>query len=81
MEYFTVKGEDMARSDVENFLKAYASNGGIQADYKADRKAAVSKHAVGTTADEQALLVRGDAHEIKVYLKDSYGASLSVNIP
>lgn len=71
----------MARTDVESFLKAYASNASIQAEYKADRAAAVRKYAPGATADEQALLVRGDSHEIKSHLKDSYGAALSVNIP
>jgi hypothetical protein len=71
----------MARTDVENFLKAYAGDKGIQAEYKNDAAAAVKKYAPGATADEQAMLARGDAHEIKEHLKDVYGAALSVNIP
>ena len=71
----------MASSDVEKFLQAYAADAGIRAEYRLDRAAAVSKHASKASADEQAMLIRGDAHEIKSYLKDSYGAALSVNIP
>ncbi len=71
----------MARIDVENFLRTYAGDQAIRDAYKADAAGTVAKYAPAATADEQAMLARGDAHEIKEHLKDVYGAALSVNIP
>ena len=61
----------MARIDVENFLQAYATSSTIQSDYASNRLTAVQTHAPNATAEEHKLLVRGDAHEIRSYLKDS----------
>ena len=71
----------MARKDVEKFLAEYAANtNNLKTNYGNDPKGTVSKYA-GLTADEQEMLLRNDSHEIKSYLKDSYGAALSVNFP
>jgi hypothetical protein len=71
----------MARQNVEQFLADIASNkGGLADAYRQSAENAVKSY-TGLSLDEQKLLVRGDEHEIKEYLKDAYGAALSVNLP
>ena len=73
----------MGRPDVEKFLQDYATDkDGLKGKYAANRMDAVKKYkGAKLTTDEQHLLARGNAHEIKQYLTDSYRAALSVNIP
>lgn len=73
----------MARAEVEKFLRDYDGNvNNLKKSYEAERRSAVTGYTGATLSkDEQELLIRGDAHEIKQYLQDAYGAALSVNIP
>ena len=73
----------MAQQDVDLFVRDHAKDKKkLKDEFKNNPDAALARAEYkGLSADEKALLKRKNAHEIKEYLKDAYGASLSVNIP
>jgi hypothetical protein len=72
----------MALGDVELFLRDYANDTNMRADWKdpKNHKTILDRYK-GLSELERAMLMRGDTHEIKDHMKDSYGAALSVNFP
>lgn len=70
----------MALSNLEKFVTEYSNDtGGVKARYKSDPDGTLKSY--GLSDSEAAMVKRGDAHEIKAYMKDSYGAALHVDIP
>jgi hypothetical protein len=69
----------MALKDVEGFLNRCANDEAFAALFSSKPDDALDMAGV-TDMRERALLKRRDSHEIKDYMKDSYGASLSVEI-
>jgi hypothetical protein len=69
----------MALSNLEKFVNDYSNDvGGLKGKFKADPDGTAKSY--GLSAAETNLVKRGDAHEIKAYMKDSYGAALTVDI-
>ena len=70
----------MALSNLEKFVNDYSNDtGGVRARYKSDPDGTLKSY--GLSANETSLVKRGDAHEIKAYMKDAYGAALQVEVP
>lgn len=69
----------MALSNLEKFVSDYSSDvGGLKARFKSDPSGVAKSYGLSDT--ESALVKRGDAHEIKTYMKDAYGAALNVDV-
>jgi hypothetical protein len=69
----------MALKDVEAFLTRCATDGAFRTLFTTKPDDAF-KAFPGLDANEQELLKRRDAHEIKDHMKDAYGAALTVHI-
>ena len=70
----------MALSNLEKFVNDYSNDvGGIKGKFKTDPDGIAQSY--GLSAAETSLVKRGDAHEIKSYMKDAYGAALHVDVP
>ncbi len=70
----------MALSNLEKFVNDYSNNvSDLKKRFAADPTGVGA--AYGLSAAETNLVKRGDAHEIKAYMKDAYGAALQVEVP
>jgi hypothetical protein len=70
----------MALTNLEKFVNDYSNDvGGLKMKFKNDPDGIATSY--GLSAVETSLVKRGDAHEIKAYMKDAYGAALHVDVP
>jgi hypothetical protein len=68
----------MAFQHLNKFIDDYANDvNGLKKKYKDDKSGTLKSYGLSDT--EQALVMRGNTHEIKDHLKDAYGASLSID--
>lgn len=69
----------MALSNLEKFVNDYSNNvSDLKKRFAADPDGVAATYGLSTA--ETSLVKRGDAHEIKAYMKDAYGAALQVDV-
>lgn len=70
----------MALSNLEKFVNDYSNNvGDLKKRFDADPDGVAKSY--GLSDAEAGLVKRRDAHEIKAYMKDAYGAALHIDVP